>query len=448
MSFTPLTFTGISTYSSDFQTVLERAVKIASLPLTALHNENTDLLARKTQLSAVGNSVSDLTSALESLGKISSEKSLQAKSSNSAIVSVANSGGEAAANYTINSITSLAAPASETSVWGYQSSSTTQVSASGTVKLMVGTNEYTLNLSQSNNNLVGLRNAINALGAGVNASILTTGTGVNPNFLSLSTVASGETTLRLVEDPNGAATELLTADNQGSDAVFDLNGLTVRRTANQVNDVIPGLSFALLDESTTPVTLSLATQKSRLEDGMSSLVTAYNALTDSISAQVGPSAGLLSGDFLVREIQKAQRELSGFTGSMTLADLGVTFAATGKATFDASKIESFTDTDVAKAFSFLGSKTTGFAGLSQRFSQISDPVTGLIKLQQDSYDRTDQRLQEQISTLEARIDELQKSTAQRLQAIDALLGALDGQQKVIDASIQSVNLTLYGKNDS
>jgi flagellar hook-associated protein 2 len=448
MSFTPLTFTGISSYSSDFQTVLTRAVKIASLPLTALQNENTDLLSKKTQLSAVGGAVADLTSALESLARISTEKSLQATSSNFDVVSVTNSGAEAAATYTINSITSLAATASETSVWGYENSSTTQVSASGTVKLMVGTNEYTLNLSQSNNNLVGLRNAINALGAGVNASILTTGTGANPNFLSISTVASGETTLRLIEDPNGAATELLTADNQGSDAVFELNGLPIRRTTNQVNDVIPGLSFALLDESATPVTLSLATQKSRLEEGISSLVSAYNALTDSVSTQVGPAAGLLSGDFLVREIQKAQRELSGYTGTLTLSDLGVTFEATGKATFNASKIEAFTDTRIATAFSFLGTKTTGFAGLSQRFSQISDPVTGLIKLQQDSYDRTDQRLRDQISTLEARIDELQKSTAMRLQAIDALLGSLDGQQQVIDASIQAVNLTLYGRNDS
>ena len=42
---------------------------------------------------------------------------------------------------------------------------------------------------------------------------------------------------------------------------------------------------------------------------------------------------------------------------------------------------------------------------------------------------------------------MQKSTAARLQQIDALLGTLQSQQTVIDASIQSANLALYGRND-
>ena len=54
MPITPLTFSGISSYSTDFQTVLERAVKIASLPLKLLQNENADVLGRKTQLASLG----------------------------------------------------------------------------------------------------------------------------------------------------------------------------------------------------------------------------------------------------------------------------------------------------------------------------------------------------------------------------------------------------------
>ena len=46
MSITPLTFTGVSTYSNDFQTILSRAVQIAQLPLKALQNRDTGLTAR------------------------------------------------------------------------------------------------------------------------------------------------------------------------------------------------------------------------------------------------------------------------------------------------------------------------------------------------------------------------------------------------------------------
>ena len=49
------TFSRISSYSTDFQTVLERAVKIAPLPLKLLQNdENADVLGRKTQLASLG----------------------------------------------------------------------------------------------------------------------------------------------------------------------------------------------------------------------------------------------------------------------------------------------------------------------------------------------------------------------------------------------------------
>jgi flagellar hook-associated protein 2 len=448
MSFTPLTFSGVSSYSADFQTVLDRAVKIASLPLKALQNENADLLSRKTQLASVGGSVASFASALESLGKVSKQKGLQVTSSDSSKVSVSNTNADAATTYTIDSITSLAKAASETSVAGYANSASTQVSASGTVKLTVGTQDYTINLSPANNNLNGLRSAINALGAGVTASVLTTGTGPNPNYLSLAANTAGATTLKLVEDPTGAPTELLTSANQGTNAVFRLNGIEVSRTSNQVNDVVPGLNFSLLAESSTPVTLTIATQKSRLTDSLEQFVSAYNSLQGSVSQQVGPAAGLLSGDFLVREIQKASREVTSFAGNIALSDLGVTFDSTGKAVFDSAKIQAFSEVQLNTAFEFIGTDSTGLGGLSQRFSQISDPVTGLIKLQQDAYDKTDARLQTQISDLSERIELLQRSTAQRLQAIDALLGNLQAQQTIIGASIDSANLSLYGKKNS
>lgn len=447
MSIAPLTFSGISTYSQDFQTVLDRAVRIASLPLTALQNENLDVLTRQSQLASLGGSVSSVTTALQSLARVSEQKALTATSSNTAVVSVSNAGAVSSAVYTIDSVTSLAKAASETTATGYADSSAAQVSASGTVKLIVGSEEYTINLTPETNNLNGLRTAINALGAGVTASVLTTGTGPTPNYLSISAANTGATTLRLVEDPSGAATDLLTSANQGSNAEFSLNGLSVIRKTNQVNDVIPGLTFSLLDESATPVTLSLSTQKGTLIDSLNSFVSAYNQLSSAIQGQVGEAAGLLSGDFLVREIQKAQRELSGYSSNgLTLGDLGIRFDSTGQATLDTSVVSNFTDTQLSSAFTFLGNKSAGFGSLQNRFAQISDPVTGLVKLQQDSYERTDIRLQRQISELEERISNLQTSTAARLQQVDALLGLLESQKTLIDASVKSVNLTLYGKS--
>ena len=326
----------------------------------------------------------------------------------------------------------------------------------GALNLVVGAKNYNINLSTAQNNLVGLRDAINSLGAGVSASILTTGTGANANYLSISATASGHTTLQLFDDPSGANTNLLTSVNQGSDAVFQLNGITVSRQSNTVNDVVAGISFNLKAKSTTPVTLTLSTSRSALSSALSTFATSYNGLVNQIDGQVGKSAGLLSGDPIVGQTQSILRQVAGYgapgpstpSSVQSLAELGVTFDAHGQASFDATKLNNFNDLQLNSAFAFVGTASQGFAALGGKLEQLSDPVTGLVKTQQDSYDRSDQRIKDQISNLQTRISVLQQATQARLHAMDALLGSLQSQQQVITASIQSVNLALFGKNTS
>src|SRR5258706_13991304 len=113
LSIAPLTITGVSQFSADFQTILNRAVQIAQIPVTFLQNKDADLLQRKTLLSGLSSSVGALATSLQSLGTVAAYQALAASSSNADVVSVTNTGASSAANYTIDSITSLAAAASE-----------------------------------------------------------------------------------------------------------------------------------------------------------------------------------------------------------------------------------------------------------------------------------------------------------------------------------------------
>jgi len=83
MSITPLTFTGISQYSTDFQTILNRAVQIAQIPVQQLQNKDSDVLQRKTLLGGLSTAVSGLSDALGALGKIGAGQALAASSSDS-----------------------------------------------------------------------------------------------------------------------------------------------------------------------------------------------------------------------------------------------------------------------------------------------------------------------------------------------------------------------------
>src|SRR5437763_13320768 len=83
LPFTPLTFTGISQYSDDLNTVLQRAVSIASLPLKRLQNDDADILTKKTTLASLTASVGTLGASVAALGSVASSKAIVATSSDS-----------------------------------------------------------------------------------------------------------------------------------------------------------------------------------------------------------------------------------------------------------------------------------------------------------------------------------------------------------------------------
>ena len=445
--FTPITLNGVSQYSSDLQNVLSRAVQIAQIPIAALQNRDSNVLQQQTLLSSLQATVGNVGSSLSALGTLAANQALSAGSSDPSAVSATATGAATPAAYTINSITSTASAASETSLRPVSDSASTAVSANGSMELMVGTQSYPFSLA--NNTLTGLRDQINSLGAGVSASILTTTGG---NYLSVTATATGQGEIQLIDDPGTghANTQMLTATNPGSNAVFQLNGIDVTQSTNTVNGIIPGVTLNLLGPTSTPVTVSLTSDPSQLSSALQTLVTNYNALRTALNAQEGPAAGLLSGDTVVTQLEDAMRRLTAYTSSagsvQSLSDLGITFDSAGQASFDPSAVSTFSDTQLAGAFKFIGSAATGLGGLAQEFTQISDPVTGLIKTEQSGLATTDQSLQRQITTLTDRLTTMQNNLAAQLQKADASIAELQSQQQSVSATLQGLDLVLYGKN--
>ena len=538
----PLYFTGISTYSSDFQSIIQRQVSIAQLPVKALQNKQTDNLSKKQALVGLDPAVASLGSAVAALGKLAANQGVSASSSDPSVVSVVNTGASSPATYVISNITSLAAPAAETSVASYLDSQKTAVSNSGHVDLVAGTNTFHLDIT-ANNNLVGLRDAINKAGAGVNATILTAG---SANYLSVTTDNSGATTLQLNDVPldlvtnTGTGTEtsiktyadsttvpvsvnnnvdlvggsttyhldltgnnnltglrdainaagapgvsasitgsagsyslsitgagpgtlqlndlpsqvdLITSSNQGSNAVFTLNNtINITRSSNNVNDVISGLSFTLLGKTAgaDKVTLSLATDSTQLSSTLQTFVNSYNSVADQAAQQVGTSGGPLTGDLLMSALNQDLQQVGNYWNSSAgsihgLSDLGVTFDTTGHMSFSAATINNLSSSQLADAFKFLGSSKSGLGALASNFTQLSDPMTGLIRIQEDGYDRENQQITNQINTLNDRINKVQSALTARLQAADALVAQLQSQQSALNASVSSLNYVLYGR---
>ena len=459
MGITPLTFTGVSSFSNDFQTILNRAVSIAQLPITALQNHQSDLLQEKQLATSLESVVSDLATSVSNLGNIGASQGLAGSSSDTTKVVVNSTSATTPVSYAISNISSVAKSASETSLVGYADGTAAPVSSTGTVRLVIGGKAVTpdITLDAAHNNLTGLRDAINALGAGVTASVLTTGTGATPYYLSVSATSSGQNAIQLVDDPTGPATQLLTNANPGANADFYVNGAHVVSASNVINSVVPGITFTIAGQTTAgqTVTLSAASDPTQISAGLQDFVAKYNAVASQLSAQTGPAAGMLSGNPLIWGIQAALRGLVNYNGTgliKSLSDLGIELDSHGQMTFNQTTTDptqhiafnSLSSAQIAGAFSFLGSATTGFGGLSAKLTQFSDPITGAIKAQQDQFDAADTRIGDQVMAMTARVNAMQTTLSAKLQAADTQLAQMQTQQQLLTSTIQSLNFTSFG----
>lgn len=451
MSITPLRFTGISSFSEDFQAITERAVAIATLPIKMMQNQQSDLLIKKQSLASLGTSVQNVVTAIRDLAATASERAISATSSNTTKVTVQMTGVGTPTAYTITDIESVARQASESSVTGYADTDTAAVDADGMLQLVLGGATHEIDLTAYGNNLDGLKRAINDLGVGVRASIVNTGSETNPYYLSLTAANQGATTLQLRGTAGDAGTNLVTATNQGSNAKFKLNGLQIEKSDNAISDVIEGLTFNILSttEANESVVLNLSSNRGTLATKINAFVTAYNAAMGTTNTHVGETAGLLSGDSIIGTTQRALREVANYRatsgGIKALTDLGIEVDKQGVMSFNAAKFYSLTNAKIDDAFTFFGSLSTGFGATYSKLDAISNPFSGAIQRQQSDYDRADTRLAKQIEIMAERVTQMQATLSTKLQLADTLLAQLEGQQKLLETSLKSIELATFGK---
>src|SRR5262249_6143674 len=162
---------------------------------------------------------------------------------------------------------------------------------------------------------------------------------------------------------------------------------------------------------------------SQLSSALQDFVAKYNTVQQDLKGQVG-SSGPLAGDAIVTQLRQTLRHLTSATSAsssvQSLSDLGIEFDNTGVSTFNQATFSSVSDTQVSDAFQFLGSTTSGLGGFSAALSQYSDPITGLIQAEVSGLQKSDQHIQEQISTLTERANAMQTSLSSQLALADTL----------------------------
>lgn len=455
-----------TTTGLDVNALVTGLMKIERAPVDKLTAKETSYQAKLTALGQIKSKMATLQSAATNLGSSSTSSlaKFTATASDSSVFSATAASTAVAGTYSL-AVTNLAQ--AQKLVTTGQASSTTALSDgtattvsfdfgtisggtlsagaySGATFTANGNAPLSITIDSSNNTLEGIRDAINAAGAGVTATLINDGSATSPYRLALSvnnsgisnslkiTTSGGDGTINtlLAQDPAGLpAAQHLNQTVAAQNANFSVNGIAISKASNSISDAIQGVSLTLTN-TTTNATLTVARDTSAVSTAVTTLVNAYNDLYSSLKSYSAytPSSALstspLQGESTLRSLQLEMRNIASTavsSGALTnLNDVGISFKADGTMQQDAAKLNTALSSNF-DAVSSLFSSSTGFATRFNSWATQSLSYNGSITNRTDNINKTITQIGDQRLILEKRLTTLEKFYRNQYSTLNVML---------------------------
>jgi flagellar hook-associated protein 2 len=284
-----------------------------------------------------------------------------------------------------------------------QSSQTTALGYSGTFSVgLAGGSTADISLT-SGMSLQNIADAINAQTSTTNvqASIVQVSSGSYQLVLtgtedavdiSYSSTSGDDVLNKLgVTDSSGAFSDVLQTSQA---AKFTLDGISLTRNTNDIQDVLSGVTFSLLQAtpSGTSLTVDIEPDGSQITDALETFVKNYNAFRDAVIAQqttnsdgTASSSAVLFGDGTMRSIMdQLQSILSTSVGGMTMADLGLSFNENNELQLDTGTLSTVLNTNLSGVTKLLAAQTTTSSSQLTVVNTGTSPQSFTLDVQVDS----------------------------------------------------------------
>ena len=444
---------------SGLLTQLQTAEQAKLKPIT---DQKTEL---QTKLSAYGRLQSSLTSLQTAIGKLQYAKAFQAvtTSVSGSGLTAAVSGSAVAGTYAVN-VTQLAqAQSLATSGVADQAADL----GAGTLSISFPNSTKTalsIDLTSGTHSLQDVRDAINAKGAGVTASIVNDGSSTpyrlvltsssgTQSAMSVSVAGGGGQLASMFSYDSASKTGAMTETVAAKDAALSVNGIGITSQSNVVSGAVQGVTLSLAATGASQV--AVATDSASIKSAVTGFVDAYNSLQTTISDLTSydadtKKAGDLLGDSTLRSVQARLRGVMGgalSSGSLTrLSDLGITQQLGGQLKVDSTKLDNLVGNNLQALSDFFtgGTSGDGFAGrlggaldgvlnTGGALDAATKGVNGQIKSLNDRYtqmndsiNQTIARYRTQFSQLDSLISQMNSTSTYLTQQFNALTAQTKG----------------------
>ena len=460
----------------DVNGMVTKLMTVEQQPLTQLATQEAKFQAKLSSLGSISGALSALQTAAQGLTSASTVVYGASSSDTSVLTATATSDAVAGtSSVTVNKLAQaqklLATGVASSSAAVVSGSDTTLTFTFGTITgtpdqvtgIYPGGTTFAANaaktpvsvlISSSNNTLTGIRDAINAAGAGVTASIINDG-GSSPYRLAITSNATGLANSLKISSSNGAVAgsvgALLAYDPEGTQALSQtqtarnadlaIDGVAIASSSNTVADAIQGVTLSLTKETTvgSPVSVTVKRSASSITASLSALVKAYNS-TNSTIAGITAKGALMQGDSgvlgLQRQVIGILRSTQGTSSSAytTLSSLGISFQKDGSLAFD-----------TAKASTALAADTAGVVALTAAIGKAIDSAAtsiigsaGPLTAKVDGINRSIKDIGSRRTQIQARLDAVQKAYQKQFSALDTLISSMNSTSSFLTTQLDGI----------
>ncbi|HDR9588544.1 TPA: flagellar filament capping protein FliD [Burkholderia stabilis] len=339
----------------------------------------------------------------------------------------------------------------------------------GTMKLSLGSQSFTVDVNGANNTLSGIAAAINntAGNPGIVASVVngtdgahlvlsSTPTGAaNAISVSLSNVAgdNGLSSLGVTSTPSTTGGQSTVTSANGSaawkqstaaqDAAFTINGIAGTSASNTVSSAITGVTLNLTSAAVSasqPQTLTVAADTKSQAAAINNFATLYNTLVTTMGSlssftSGASSQGPLLGDSTLNTIKNALASIvasgvSGTGSTVNLASIGVTLQADGTLQVDNTALNGALQSNPSGVATLFNSKT----GIGQQLTTNITNYTqtnGLIAARTTALNNDLKSVTQQQSNLSNYVAQLTTQYQAQFTALNTLMATMNSNSQYL-----------------
>ncbi len=454
----------------DVNSIVTQLVAIERQPLQQLQTKASTFQSQLSLYGKIKSQASALGDAAALLGGAAGWNTQKASSSNSAAVSVSVSAGAASTSLAVN-VQQLARAQSAASV-GIPAG--TAAGVAGTLTLQLGKWSGTSFASGSapsvdvaisaTDSVATIASKINAVNAGVTATVLKDGTNerlvVRSNTSGedsgFQIAASGDPGLSMFGFNDTVATSASASgmfrSQAAQNAQVEINGVAIESATNKLTDVVPGVTLQLSQTTAEPVEVGIENDSDAIKKNIQSFVDTYNALSTTLSDATKYDAasrrgGLLQGDATTVGLQNALRSMlgSGSVGSTfsRLSDIGLERQTDGTLKVNSTKLDVAMGTleELKKLFTTdNGNAATNGFGLKVRdFARGLVAVDGLVSNKSTALQGSIKRNSDDQDRVNDRASRVETQLRRQYTALDAQMAQLNGLNSYVTAQLAQWN---------